>query len=66
MEFIGVIIVIVSLVSAIFIVNKAQQFFMKIMGIDSMFFSVRKKIFAIVVVFFLIGAAICAIFGIGR
>lgn len=50
MKIIGTIILIISLVIAIPLVNAGQRLFMKVIGIDGMFFSVKKKVIAIIIV----------------
>ena len=58
------IILILSLVAATIIVNKAQQFYMKAMGTSAMFYRGRTKLIAIAIVGFLITAVIMYIFNI--
>ena len=58
------VIFIISLVVSTIIVNKAMQFYMKIIGADAMFFSGKKKIIAIVVIGILLTAIAVHIFGI--
>ncbi len=48
------ILMIVSLALAIFLVNWGQKLFMKILGIDTMYFSVRAKLGVITFVFIII------------
>lgn len=47
-----------ALVLATIIVNKAQQFYMKMIGAEMMFFSGKKKLIAILIV----GLLICGVF----
>ena len=58
MEIIVTIIFIVSLCVAIPLVNAGQRWFMKIVGVDSMFFSIKKKIIAIIVVALIITSVV--------
>ena len=56
------IVFIISLVLSVIIVNAAQNFYMKMIGADAMFFSGKKKLIAILVVALLIaGFAINAL-----
>ena len=58
MEIIVTIIFIVSLCVAIPLVNAGQRWFMKIVGVDSMFFSIKKKIIALIVVALIITSVV--------
>ena len=58
MEIIVTIVFIVSLCVAIPLVNAGQRWFMKIVGVDSMFFSIKKKIIAIIVVALIITSVV--------
>lgn len=64
MKIIGTIILIISLVIAIPLVNAEQRLFMKVIGIDGMFFSVKKKVIAIIIVWLIIAGFGLKIFGI--
>lgn len=61
MKIIGTIILIISLVIAIPLVNAGQRLFMKVIGIDGMFFSVKKKVIAICVVAIIITSLILGV-----
>ena len=50
MESLGVILLIISAVLGIIIVNYAYKIYMKIMGVDYMYFNMRKKITYIIIV----------------
>ena len=63
MKIIGTIILIISLVIAIPLVNAGQRLFMKVIGIDGMFFSVKKKVIAIIIVWLIIAGFGLKIFG---
>ena len=54
---------IASFIVAAVIVNKVQQLYMKLMGADMMFFSMKKKLIAIVVVGILIFGLVGRLFG---
>lgn len=58
------IIFIISLVAAVFIVNSAQQLYMKVIGANGMFFNGKTKLIAIFVVALLLAAFVINIFGI--
>ncbi len=58
------VIFIISIVVSSVIVNKAQQLFMDFMGADGMFFSVKVKLIAILVLALLLAAIVCNVFGI--
>ena len=58
-----IVICIISLIIAIVIVNKAQQLYMNLIGADFMFFSGKKKILAIFIVFLFVAGFILKIFG---
>jgi len=55
---------ILSLVASVYIVNKAYQIYMKVIGASAMFYSGKKKLIAIVVVALLLASLITQIFGI--
>jgi len=59
------IIFIVSFIIAAVIVNKVQQLYMKIMGADMMYFSMKKKLVAIILVGVLVYSLFANIFGLG-
>lgn len=61
MEIVAIILFIISLCAAIPLVNVAQRWFMKIIGIDSMFFSIKKKVIAICVVAIIITSLILGV-----
>ena len=61
MEIVAIILFIISLCVAIPLVNVAQRGFMKIIGIDSMFFSIKKKVIAIFVVAIIITSLILGV-----
>ena len=61
MEIVAIILFIISLCVAIPLVNVAQRWFMKIIGIDSMFFSIKKKVIAIFVVAIIITSLILGV-----
>ena len=61
MEIVAIILFIISLCVAIPLVNSVQQWFMKIIGIDSMFFSIKKKVIAICVVAIIITSLILGV-----
>lgn len=61
MEIVAIILFIISLWVAIPLVNVAQRWFMKIIGIDSMFFSIKKKVIAICVVAIIITSLILGV-----
>ncbi len=63
---VSAILLIVSLVIAVVIVNKAQQLFMKLLGADTMYFSAKKKLIAIVIVGIIVFSIIVSIFGLGK
>ncbi|MBQ8825562.1 MAG: hypothetical protein IJ007_00530 [Oscillospiraceae bacterium] len=48
---------------AIFLVNKAYQLYMKLLGAESMFFSAKKKLIAIVIVGLFITGILWSILG---
>lgn len=48
---------------SIFLVNKAYQLFMKLLGAETMFFSAKKKLVAIIIVGLIITSTIWKIFG---
>ena len=60
------ILLVVSLVIAAVIVNKAQQLFMKFLGADTMYFSAKKKMIAIVIVGIIVFSIIGSILGLGE
>lgn len=57
-------ILIVSLVLAFIVVNAGQQLLMKIMGADTMFFSMKTKLVFVFVAFLVIFGLIGKLFGI--
>ena len=57
------IVFIVSFIIAAVIVNKIQQLWMRLMGADMMYFSMKKKMVAIVLVGFLVFGLIASILG---
>lgn len=57
------IIFIVAFIPAIMLVNKAQQLNMKLIGANTMFFSGKKKVIAIVVVWLIISGILLSLFG---
>lgn len=59
------IVFIVSFIIAAVIVNKVQQLWMKLMGADMMYFSMKKKVVAIVLVGFLVFGLIGSVLGFG-
>ena len=59
-------IIIVSLVAAVMIVNGAYRVFMRMMGSDVMFYSVKTKMIAIFVVFAVIAGTLAKLFGISN
>lgn len=58
------VIFIISVVVSSIIVNKAQQLFMDFMGADGMFFSVKAKLIAILVLALILASVFCGVFGI--
>lgn len=56
---------VVSFIIAAVIVNKCQQLFMRLMGADAMYFSMKKKLIAIVVVWLIIFGFVGGLFGLG-
>ena len=54
---------IISLVVATIITNVAQRLFMKVMGADAMFFSMKKKLIAIVIIALLLTGLVINMFG---
>lgn len=65
MQILLTIVFIVSFIIAAVIVNKVQQLYMKLMGADMMYFSMKKKLIAIVVVGILVFSLIVSFFGLG-
>ena len=65
MQILLTIVFIVSFIIAAVIVNKVQQLYMKLMGADMMYFSMKKKLIAIVVVGILVFSLIGSFFGLG-
>jgi hypothetical protein len=63
MQILLTIIFIISFIIAAVIVNKVQQMYMKLMGADRMYFSMKKKLIAIVVVGILVFSLIVYFFG---
>lgn len=61
----SVVILIVSFVIAIVLVNWAYKLFMKIMGANAMFFSMKTKLLAIIVVGVIIMSLLGKLFGFG-
>ena len=57
------IVIVISLILAVIITNGAQQFFMKIMGADVMFFSMKKKLIAIIFITIMLTGIIAKTFG---
>ncbi len=64
MQIIVWVLFIISLAVSSVIVNKSQQMFMKFIGSDMMFFSMKKKVFIIVILALFLEAFILKIFGI--
>lgn len=54
MKTVGAIWFIIALVIAVILVNAGQRLFMRIMGVDGMLFSIKKKIIAIVIIWLII------------
>lgn len=63
MDILKGIIFIVAFIPAIMLVNKAQQLYMKLIGANTMFFSGKKKVIAIVVVWLIISGILLSLFG---
>lgn len=63
MDILKGIIFIVAFIPAIMLVNKAQQLNMKLIGANTMFFSGKKKVIAIVVVWLIISGILLSLFG---
>lgn len=61
MEIVAIILFIISLCVAIPLVNSVQRWFMKIIGIDGIFFSIKKKVIAIFVVAIIITSLILGV-----
>jgi hypothetical protein len=55
---------IIALVVSTVITNTAQQLFMRMLGMNAMFFSVKKKLIAIVVIAIVLSTIILQLFGI--
>lgn len=64
LKIVGTIIFIISLGIAIPLVNAGQRLFMRIIGVDGMFFNVKKKVIAIIIVWLIIAGFGLKIFGI--
>lgn len=64
MQIIVWVLFIISLAVSSVIVNKSQQMFMRFIGSDMMFFSMKKKVFIIVILALFLEAFILKIFGI--
>ncbi|EHL15065.1 hypothetical protein HMPREF9629_01998 [Peptoanaerobacter stomatis] len=64
MEIVGIIILILGFVASVIVVNAAYRLFMRLLGADSMFFNVKKKLIAIVVVWLVISGSLLKFFGI--
>lgn len=54
MDTIGAVWLIITLVIAIILVNAAYRLFMKIVGADGMFYSIKSKIIAIIIVWLIL------------
>ena len=63
MEILGIIILIIAFVASVIVVNAAYKLFMRLLGANAMFFSVKKKLIAIVVVWLIIGGFGLKLFG---
>jgi len=63
-EIVGIIILILGFVASVIVVNAAYRLFMRLLGADSMFFNVKKKLIAIVVVWLVISGSLLKFFGI--
>lgn len=58
----SLVVFIISFVLAVFVVNKLQQIYMKLMGADMMYYSAKKKLIAIFVVGVVIASLILGFF----
>ena len=65
MEIMVLVIFVIALIVSSILVNKVQQLYMSFVGASSMFFSGKKKLFAILVVAFFLTGLVMKIFGIG-
>lgn len=63
LEILIIVVFVISLLVSAGLVNKVQQMYMKFMGASGMFFSGKKKLFAIVLIAFFLTGFVMKIFG---
>lgn len=66
MKIVASILALVSFIPSIMLVNKVQQLYMRLMGAEMMFFSTKKKLIAIFIVWIIIFGMIAQIFGLQK